>query len=113
MDCRWRLTGFFTFALVNQQSAKSVDTGLLCSTCRSKEALTLRANMNVWAIKKDIPLKLLLLELVHRYGENTLALSNKEQHFQAIDLCTLNDPALSAYIYTFGQSTGRYGIDLK
>ena len=69
--------------------------------------------MNVWAIDKDMPLKLLLLELVHRYGENTLALNTQEQHYQAIDLCTLDDPSLSAYIYTFGQSTGRYGIDLR
>jgi hypothetical protein len=69
--------------------------------------------MNVWAIKKDTPLKLLLLELVHRFGENTLALREQEQHFQAIDLCTLNDPTLSAYIYTFGQNAGRYGIDLR
>ncbi len=69
--------------------------------------------MNVWAIDKDLPLKHLLLELVHRYGENTLALNTQEQHFQAINLCTLNDPALSAYIYTFGQNAGRYGIDLR
>jgi len=69
--------------------------------------------MNVWAIDKALPLKLLLLELVHRYGENTLALNNQEQHFQAIDLCTVNDSSLSAYIYTFGQNTGRYGIDLR
>ena len=69
--------------------------------------------MNVWAINKDMPLKLLLLELVHRYGENTLALNNQEQHYQAIDLCLLNEPRLSAYIYTFGQGTGRYGIDLR
>ena len=69
--------------------------------------------MNVWAIKKDTPLKLLLLELVHRYGENTLALNTREQHYQAIDLCTINDPTLSAYIYTFGQNAGRYGIDLR
>jgi hypothetical protein len=69
--------------------------------------------MNVWAINKDTPLKLLLLELVHRYGENTLAVNNREQHFKAIELCMLNDPALSAYIYTFGQTSGRYGIDLR
>jgi hypothetical protein len=69
--------------------------------------------MNVWAINKDIPLKLLLLELVHRYGENTLALNKQEQHFQAIDLCTVNKPNISAYIYTFGQNAGCYGIDLK
>jgi hypothetical protein len=69
--------------------------------------------MNVWAINKAIPLKLLLLELVHRYGENMLALNNQEQHFQAIDLCTLNDPSLSVYIYTFGQVADHYGIDLR
>ena len=69
--------------------------------------------MNVWAIKKDTPLKLLLLELVHRYGEKALALNTREQHYQAIDLCAINDPTLSAYIYTFGQNAGRYGIDLR
>ena len=112
MDCRQCRTEFFTFAVVNQQSAKSIDTELT-PACRSKEDLTWRANMNVWSIDKDMPLKLQLLELVHRYGENTLALNNQEQHYKAIELCTLNDPALSAYIYTFGQSIGRYGIDLK
>ena len=69
--------------------------------------------MNVWAIDKDIPLKLLLLELVHRYGENTFALNTQELHHKAIDLSLLNSPDLSAYIYTFGQTPGCYGIDLK
>jgi hypothetical protein len=69
--------------------------------------------MNVWAIDKDIPLKVLLLELVHRYGENTLALNTQERHFQAIDLSLLNEPGISAYIYTFGQNSGCYGIDLR
>jgi len=69
--------------------------------------------MNVWAINKDTPLKLLLLELVHRYGENALGLNTREQHFQAIELCDLQEPKLAAYIFTFAQSPGRYGIDLK
>jgi hypothetical protein len=69
--------------------------------------------MNVWAIDKDIPLKLLLLELVHRYGENTPALNTQEQHYKAIDLYMLDNPGLSAYIYTFGQSPGCYGLDLR
>lgn len=69
--------------------------------------------MNVWAIDKDIPLKLLLLELAHRYGENTPALNTREQHYQAIDLYMLDNPGLSAYIYTFGQSPGCYGLDLR
>ena len=69
--------------------------------------------MNVWALNKDIPLKLLLLELVHRYGENTLRLINREQHFKVIDLCAFNDSRLSACIYTFGQNSGHYGVDLR
>lgn len=69
--------------------------------------------MNVWAINKDMPLKLLLLELVHCYGENTLALKEQEQHYKAIDLCLPNEPSLSAYIFTFAQMPGRYGIDLR
>ena len=112
MDCRQRRTEFFAFAVVNQQGAKPVDTESAPAR-GSQEGLTFHAGMNVWAIDKDIPLKLLLLELVHRYGENALALNNQEQHFQAIDLCAVNEPAISAYIYTFGQDAGRYGIDLK
>lgn len=99
--------------MANQQSAKSVDTELLRQTRGSQQDLTVRDDMNVWAIDKDVPLKLLLLELVQRYGENTLALNNQEQHFQAIELCPVTEPDISAYIFTFGQNAGRYGIDLK
>ncbi|MEI8208162.1 MAG: hypothetical protein WCG16_03075 [Methylococcales bacterium] len=69
--------------------------------------------MNIWALKKDIPLKLLLLELVNRYGEKGVALNNTEQNFQAIDIHLPVEPKLSAYIYTFGQTQGLYGIDLR
>jgi hypothetical protein len=69
--------------------------------------------MNVWSIDKDAALKVLLIELVHRYGEKTILLNNAETHFQAIEIFTPNDPKLRAYIYTFGQRAGRYGIDLK
>ncbi|MFI3189325.1 MAG: hypothetical protein QX190_07115 [Methylococcales bacterium] len=69
--------------------------------------------MNVWAIDKDAPLKVLLIELVHRYGENAIMLNSAEQHKQAIEIFTPAHSKLRAYIYTFGQQTGRYGIDLK
>ncbi len=69
--------------------------------------------MNIWVLKKDIPLKLLLLELVQRYGENVLALNDSEQNFQAIDIHLPDEPKLSAYVYTFGQTQGLYGIDLR
>jgi hypothetical protein len=99
--------------MVTQQSAKPADIELLRPACGRQKSLSFDANMNVWAIDKDIPLKLLLLELVHRYGENTLALNNQASHFQAIEICTVNDPSISAYIYTFGQDDRCYGIDLK
>lgn len=79
-------------------------------------ALSLLKNaktLNVWAIDKDQRLKVLLIELVHRYGENAILLNNAEQHHQAIEIFTPQQPKLRAYIYTFGQGTGRYGIDLK
>jgi hypothetical protein len=70
--------------------------------------------MNVWAIQKDTALKVLLLHLVHEYGENTFALNETDSHYQAIELCLNHDASgLAAYIYTFGQNAGRYGIDLK
>ncbi|CAG1770741.1 hypothetical protein BAC3_01307 [uncultured bacterium] len=69
--------------------------------------------MNVWAIDKEQRLKVLLIELVHRYGENIILLDNSIQHFQAIEIFTSRQPKLRAYIYTFGQCAGHYGIDLK
>jgi hypothetical protein len=69
--------------------------------------------MNVWALEKDIPLKCLLIEWVHRFGENSLLLNLAESHFQAIELIAPDDDGLRAYIYTFAQPVGFYGIDLK
>lgn len=69
--------------------------------------------LNVWAIKKDLPLKVLLIEWQHRYGENSLALNLQEQNFQAIELIAITDTKLRAYVYTFAQQAQHYGIDLK
>ncbi len=70
-------------------------------------------SLNVWAIDKDIPLKVLLIEWEHRYGMEKFALNLHEQHFQAIELIAAHNGKLRAYIYTFAQSSERYGIDLK
>jgi hypothetical protein len=59
--------------------------------------------MNVWAVKKALPLKVLLLELVHRYGENRLALNNQESHDQAIELSTVRVGFLKP-LSPYGQS---------
>ena len=69
--------------------------------------------LNVWAIDKEPSLKVLLIELVHRYGENAILLDESVSHFQAIEIFPQDNPKLRAYIYTFGQRAERYGIDLK
>lgn len=69
--------------------------------------------LNVWAIQKDRPLKVLLIEWQHRYGADSLRLNLCEQNFQAVELISMEHPKLSAYIYTFAQQPQHYGIDLK
>ncbi|MCX7084413.1 MAG: hypothetical protein NTY69_02640 [Methylococcales bacterium] len=69
--------------------------------------------MNIWALKKDIPLRALLLELQQRYSEINWELNSQEQNAQAIELFLPEAPTLSAYVYTFGQNPNSYGIDLR
>lgn len=69
--------------------------------------------MNIWALKKDLRLKHFLIELVHRYGENTFSLLESTDQFQALEIFLTGQPNLSAYIYTFAQAPGHYAIDLK
>ncbi len=69
--------------------------------------------MNIWALKKDIPLKVLLLELKQRHNIFNLNLNTAEKNFQAIEIFLPDNPSLSAYVYTFGQNPNSYGIDLR
>jgi len=69
--------------------------------------------MNVWAINKALTIKLFLIELVHRYGENMFYLDEDSQQFQAVEIYLSRCPEISAYVYTFAQEVDRYAIDLK
>jgi hypothetical protein len=40
-------------------------------------------------------------------------LNKQKQRYQAIELCVVSGTAISAYIFTFGQNSGRYGIGLR
>lgn len=68
--------------------------------------------MNVWAINKDLSIKHFLIELIHRFGENTFCLNENIQHTQAAEIFMADRPTLKAYIYSFSQGHDRYGIDL-
>ncbi len=69
--------------------------------------------MNIWAINKDLNIKHFLVELVHRFGENTFSLIEHPDQYQAVEIFLGKDAALSMYIYTFAQTPGTYGIDIK
>jgi hypothetical protein len=68
--------------------------------------------MNVWAIDKDLSIKLFLLELIHRFGENTFLLNEEVVHPQAVEIFMAEEPGLRAYIFSFCQQAEHYGIDL-
>ncbi|MDO8828076.1 hypothetical protein [Methylophaga sp.] len=69
--------------------------------------------MNVWAINKAVAIKLFLIELVHRYGENMFYLDGDSQQFQAVEIYSATNPDISVYVYTFAQPLDKYAVDLK
>lgn len=69
--------------------------------------------MNIWAIDKELRVKHFLIELVHRYGENTFSLFEHPGQFQAVEIYLTGSPEISAYIYTFSQPDEKYAVDLK
>lgn len=70
--------------------------------------------MNAWALNKHESVKLLVLLLQERLGVESLALSpHQGLGSQAIRLASADDPGLTAYLYSYGQREGRYGMHLE
>ena len=70
--------------------------------------------MNYWAINKDNAIKCALIVLEDRFGPGSFALSGRwERDAKAIGLFLPGDEHLLAYIYTHGQSSGKYGLHLE
>ncbi len=75
---------------------------------------TLSAGMNIWSLAKDVYLKHLLLELAERFGIDSFVPSERwREDFQAVGIDTPNEPGLSAYVFTYGQEPGKYGLHLE
>ncbi len=68
--------------------------------------------MNIWALRKQARLKRALLTLTSRVGGFTIR-DEDGAHDQAIRLRGINDDGFSVYLYTYGQSEGRYGLQLE
>jgi hypothetical protein len=70
---------------------------------------------NLWALNKDPAIKAILLLLQHQTGaESFLLLDEDRLNDKAIRIATLaTQTELAAYIYSYGQSKERYGLDLE
>jgi hypothetical protein len=70
--------------------------------------------MNIWALKKDISIKSMLLLFQQEHGLDKLTFKqNDSLDFRSIRIDDDQTAGLSAYIYTYGQTADYYGIQLE
>lgn len=70
--------------------------------------------MNIWSLKKDESIKLLLLLLTEKLGVASFVVAESDDlDHRAIRLSKADEPSVCAYIYTYGQAEGRYGVHLE
>lgn len=70
--------------------------------------------MNIWSLPKDVYLKHLLLALAERHGLAAIQFDPRwDQEQQALGLAQPDFPGLVAYVYTYGQEPGTFGIHLE
>jgi len=70
--------------------------------------------MNVWAVKKDNAIRRLLLALVEVYGSDSFVMSGRwEKDENAVGLYQPGEESILAYVFTYGQESGRYGLHFE
>ena len=70
--------------------------------------------MNIWALPKDPPIRSALSRLSGNFDMRHLVLDcSDNQNRRAIRICDCAVTGLSAYLFTFGQSQSRYGLQLE
>jgi len=70
--------------------------------------------MNVWALNKDNAIRRLLHVLVDRFGPDAFAMSGRwEKDESAVGIYQPGEESMLAYIFTYGQESGRYGLHLE
>ncbi|WP_221796042.1 hypothetical protein [Oceanobacter mangrovi] len=75
--------------------------------------VTVTRPCNIWAMAKHQSIRHLLLLLEERLGGAFLVDQRIETDCRAIYICELQDPSMRAYLYTLGQTDGRYGVHLE
>lgn len=70
--------------------------------------------MNIWALDKDVRIKHLLLLLADRFGSQRYTIDETtDLPAGSVRLLMPDDPAMSIYVYTYGQEEDRYGVHLE
>ena len=70
--------------------------------------------MNIWALRKNVLIKHLLLQLSEQLGPNSFVISETSWLADdAVRLLANDDTNMSAYLYTYGQADERYGVHLE
>lgn len=72
------------------------------------------SDVNIWALEKDQEIKFLLLSLTQALGVKAFSIDTAQPlDRRAIYLCHPEVSELRAYLYSIGQSHGRYGAHLE
>ena len=70
--------------------------------------------MNAWSLDKHKNLKVLLITLQAQLANNSFCVSGEtDDNFNAVFLIKPEQPALRAYVFTYGQPPDKYGIHLE
>lgn len=70
--------------------------------------------MNIWALHKDISIKHLLLRLQEHLGAANFIIEEQDPlHDCGIYLQHISEPQVRAYVFTLGQATNRYGVQVE
>ncbi len=70
--------------------------------------------MNLWALDKDLSIKLFLILFSERYGADSFTIDqDRGLHYRAVRILSVDNPTLSAYVYVYGQTAGHYGLHLE
>lgn len=70
--------------------------------------------MNIWSLKKDESIKLLLLLLREQLPSDCFVMDeSQELDPRAIRLLKAGERGIGAYLYTYGQEPNKYGVHLE
>ncbi len=71
-----------------------------------------KGHRNIWALAKHPSIKRILLRLEQKVGPGKVIILNEALDEKAIRITSYSGEA-SAYIYSYAQTEGRYGLDLE